>query len=92
MKRITLAAAAVVALSGAAYADPFASAYGNTVTQTLPDGSKSIVYVNADMTWKQTMGGKSFGGTYVWKDATHACFTFTYPAPADPAQAAPICT
>jgi hypothetical protein len=85
MKRIILAAAAVVALSTSAFAaDQFAGAYGNTVTQTLPDGTKITVYVNADGTWQQTMGGKTAKGTYVWKDATHACFTQTDPAPTNP--------
>jgi len=89
MKRMFLAAAAATVLfSTAALADdPFAVAYGNTVTQTLPDGTKFIVYVNADKTWQQTMGGKTFKGTYAWKDATHVCFTVTDPAPADPSKA-----
>jgi hypothetical protein len=91
MKRIILASAAVVAFSTAALADPFAPAYGNTVTQTLPDGSKSVIYVNPDMTWQQTTGGRTFKGTYAWTDATHVCFTVTDPAPADPSKAAPMC-
>ncbi len=87
MKRILLTAVAIVALSTAAEADPFASAYGNTVTQTLPDGTKFVGYVNPDLTWQQTMGGKVSKGTYNWKDATHVCFTVTDPAPADPSKA-----
>jgi hypothetical protein len=87
MKRILLAAAAFVATSTAAQADPFAVAYGNTVTQTLPDGTKITVYVNPDMTWQQTVAGHVTKGTYAWKDATHACFTVTDPLPADPSKA-----
>lgn len=87
MKRILLAAAAVVAISSAAQADPFAAAYGNTVTQTLPGGMKLVVYVNPDKTWEQHIGANVVKGTYAWKDATHACFTVTSPAPADPAKA-----
>lgn len=88
MKRIILAAVAAAALfSTSAYADPFAVAYGNTVTQTFPDGTKMTTYVNADMTWQQSVGGKTIKGTYAWKDATHVCFTVTDPAPADPSKA-----
>jgi hypothetical protein len=87
MKRILLAAAAVVAFATAAQADPFAVAYGNTVTQTMGDGTKIVIYVNPDMTWQQTVGSKVTKGTYAWKDATHVCFTVTDPAPADPTKA-----
>ena len=88
MKRILLAAVAAVGISTAAQAaDPFAVAYGNTVTQTFPDGTKMTTYVNADMTWQQTVGGKTTKGTYGWKDATHVCFTVTDPVPADPSKA-----
>ncbi|MDE1987522.1 MAG: hypothetical protein KGJ28_13345 [Alphaproteobacteria bacterium] len=88
MKRILLAAIAVLSVSTAAQAaDPFANAYGNTVTQVLPDGTKMITYINADMTWEQHVGEQTMKGTYAWKDASHACFTLTDPAPTDPAQA-----
>ncbi len=87
MKRIILAAAAGIFITSAAQADPFAAAYGNTVTQTLPDGTKMITYVNPDKTWEQRMGGKVYKGTYSWKDDTHACFTLTDPAPTDPSKA-----
>ena len=88
MKRIALGLAAVLLSTAAAQAgDLFAVAYGNTVTQTMPDGSKTIIYVNADKTWEQHMGGKVIKGTYSWKDDTHACFTETDPAPADPSKA-----
>ncbi len=88
MKRILLAAVAAVAISSAAQAaDQFAGAYGNTVTQTLHDGTKFIVYVNPDKTWESISGGKTTKGTYSWKDDTHACFTRTDPVPADPAKA-----
>ncbi|HEY4942565.1 MAG TPA: hypothetical protein VII56_14145 [Rhizomicrobium sp.] len=87
MKRIILAAAACIAISTGAQANPFDAAYGNTVTQTLPDGTKFVIYVNPDKTWESRVGGKSTKGTFVWKDDTHACFTQTDPAPADPAKA-----
>ena len=89
MKRIALGLAAVLLSTAAAQAaDPFAVAYGNTVTQTRPDGSKMIIYVNADKTWEQHMAnGRVVKGTYMWKDDTHACFTETDPAPADPSKA-----
>ncbi|MBV9540857.1 MAG: hypothetical protein JO167_06275 [Alphaproteobacteria bacterium] len=88
MKRIFLAAAAVLVLATPALAaDPFAVAYGNTVTQTIAGGPTVTIYVNADRTWEQHIGGKTMKGTYVWKDDTHVCFTVTDPAPADPSKA-----
>jgi len=84
MKRIALGLAAVVLSAAAAHADPFAVAYGNTVTQTMPDGAKTTIYVNADKTWERhAPDGKVYKGTYTWQDDTHACFTLTDPAPAD---------
>ena len=88
MKRILLASVALVLSVGAANADPFAAAYGNTVTNTSPDGKKSVTYVNADKTWEQHLpNGTVYKGTYAWKDDTHACFTLTDPAPKDASQA-----
>src|SRR6185312_8470016 len=82
------AVAAGALLSGAAYANPFDAAYGNTVTQTLPDGSKLVIYVNADKTWEQHQAnGTVVKGTFEWKDATNVCFTVTDPAPKDPTKA-----
>jgi len=88
MKKFLGAAVAACAFASvAAYAGPFDSAYGNTVTQTGPDGSKTVIYVNADKTWEQHRGDKVVKGTYSWKDDSHACFTVTDPAPADPSKA-----
>ncbi|MGH6871803.1 MAG: hypothetical protein ACREHE_09870 [Rhizomicrobium sp.] len=90
MNRFAAAAASVclAAFATSASADPFAAAYGNTVTQTLPDGKKMVIYVNQDGTWEQHMAdGTVVKGTFAWKDATHACFTQTDPAPKDPAHA-----
>jgi opacity protein-like surface antigen len=88
MKRIILAAIAAIAVASPALAaDPFAPAYGNTVTQTLPDGNKIVIYVNEDKTWEQHVGGKVLKGTYAWKDDTHVCFTLTDPVPTDPSKA-----
>jgi hypothetical protein len=87
MKRIALGLAAVILSAAGAQADPFAVAYGNTVTQTAPDGSKTVIYVNADKTWERhAADGKVAKGTYTWKDDTHACFTTTDPTP-DPSKA-----
>ena len=85
--RYILAAASVLALTTAALADPFAAVYGNTVTQTLPDGNKMTIYINADKTWEQHVGNATYKGIYAWKDDSHACFTVTDPAPANPATA-----
>jgi hypothetical protein len=83
-----LAIVAISATAAVAQTDLFAVAYGNTVTQTRPDGSKVVIYVNADKTWEQHMSdGMVIKGTYAWKDASHVCFTVTDPAPKDAAQA-----
>ncbi|HEX4861910.1 MAG TPA: hypothetical protein VFV07_11775 [Rhizomicrobium sp.] len=88
MKRFALGLVAVVLSAASANADPFAVAYGNTVTQTMPDGMKTVIYVNADKTWERhAADGKVYKGTYTWQDETHACFTLTDPAPSDPKNA-----
>ena len=84
MKRIALGLAAAVLSAAAAQADPLAMTYGNTVTQTIPDGKKSITYVNADKTWERhAPDGTVYKGTFVLQDDTHACFTVVEPAPKD---------
>ncbi|HTQ13628.1 MAG TPA: hypothetical protein VMH86_07115 [Rhizomicrobium sp.] len=91
MNRFVLAAASLcfaAAAATTASADPFAAAYGNTVTQTMPDGSKVVIYVNQDGTWEQHRGdGSVMKGTYAWKDDHTACFTLVSPAPKDPSKA-----
>jgi hypothetical protein len=88
MKLAVLAAAMAVALSTAAQADPFAPAYGNTVTQIAPDGSKTIMYVNPDMTWERHQAdGTVMKGTFMWKDDQTVCFTIVDPAPKQADQA-----
>jgi hypothetical protein len=85
MKHVIYAAALLALTATAALADQFDGIYGNTVTITRPDGSKSTVYVNADKTWEQrTADGKVYKGTWVWKDDTHACFTQVEPASTKP--------
>ena len=77
-----IAAAFVAASSSAMAADTFSNFYGNTLTITGSDGSKTTAFVNADMTWEQHWAnGTVAKGTYAWKDATTACFTQTDPAP-----------
>jgi hypothetical protein len=79
---LALSALAVTAVHAA---DQFAGLYGNTVNVTEPNGSKSIVYVNADKTWERRMAdGKVLRGTFEWKDETHVCFTLTDPKPEKP--------
>jgi hypothetical protein len=88
MKRLALGLMAVLFSTAVAQAeDRFAVAYGNTVTQTMPDGGKIVIYVNADKTWERHMGDKIVKGTYAWQDDSHVCFTTTDPAPADPSKA-----
>ena len=85
--KLLAAVAAVLVVSTAAQADRFSVAYGNTVTQIMPDGTKFIIFVNIDKTWEQRVGNVTTKGTYVWKDDTHACFTVNDPAPKDPTKA-----
>ena len=88
MRAHLMAAAAVVLSIGAAHADPFESAYGNTVTTTLPDGSKQVAYVNRDGTWEQhEADGMVIKGTFVWKGERTACFTIVDPTPKDASKA-----
>jgi len=88
MKRFALGLAAILVSTVAAHADDlFAVGYGNTVTQTMPDGSKIVIYVNPDKTWEQHMNGAVTKGTYSWKDDHTACFTLVDPAPKDPSKA-----
>ena len=90
MTRILLAGAAFLALTSVAFADPYQSMYGNTVTITNADGSKTTSFVNQDMTYEtHTANGTVMKGTYAWKDATTACFTQTDPAPQPNQQ--PLC-
>jgi hypothetical protein len=85
MKNVLLGAALAALTATAAYADQFAGIYGNTVNITRPDGSKVVVYVNADKTWEQrTADGKVVKGTFVWESDTKVCFTVTDPKPEKP--------
>ncbi len=82
MTRLFFVAAAAVLLSTSAYADPFATAYGNTLTTTAPNGGKIVSYVNADGTWERHLpDGTILKGTFAWKDDHTVCFTVTDPAP-----------
>ncbi len=84
MKRIALGLAAVVLSAAAAHADPFAVAYGNTVTQTMPDGNKTTIYVNADKTWNaMPRTARSTRAPIPGRTTPMPAFTLTDPAPAD---------
>jgi hypothetical protein len=85
MKRILLAASALVLSAGIAHADPYTNLYGNTLSMTGADGTKSTVYINQDMSWESHLpDGTVLKGTYVWKDAATACFTVVTPPPKSP--------
>jgi hypothetical protein len=88
MKTLALSLAALLTSTMAAYAgDPFASAYGNTVVQTI-NGHDMKTFVNPDKTWETHQpDGSVSSGTYAWKDANTVCFTATSPPPSDPSQA-----
>ena len=50
MKRVVLAAAALLVAGGSALAaDTCANLYGNTITITTSDGARVTAYVNADI-------------------------------------------
>ena len=85
MMRAFLATAAFVALAGAAQAaDSYASLYGNTLTTTRPDGSKTVSFINQDMSFElHFANGSVVRGTYAWKNATTICYTQTDPVPPD---------
>jgi hypothetical protein len=91
MKRILLAASAIALSASVAHADPYANLYGNTLTITAADGSKSTVLINQDGSWQQQFAnGTVLKGTYAWKDTATACFTIVTPPPKDP-NAPPFC-
>ena len=88
MKALAYAAVAVALSTIAASADPLAPGYGNTVTQTMADGSKIVIYVNEDKTWEQHLSnGTVLKGTFEEKDNDMVCFTVTDPPPASPDKA-----
>ena len=64
---------ATFALTGAAFADPFANFYGNTVSIENPAGNRSV-HINQDGTYTNTLAdGTSASGT--WSiDGDNACF------------------
>ncbi len=88
MKRIVLAGLALLASALAAQADPapgdpFAAMYGNTLTETGPDGAPVVTYIDENGTWTQHMpDGSVQRGTYRWQDDHTVCFAQTEPAPA----------
>ncbi len=62
--------------------DPFAAEYGNTLTQTGPDGARIVTFINEDRTWIQHLpDGSARRGTYRWQDDHTVCFAQTDPAP-----------
>jgi hypothetical protein len=89
MMRALLAGTALVAMCATASAqdaapaagDPFADEYGNTLTQTGPDGAQIVTYINEDRTWVQHLpDGSTRRGTYLWQDDHTVCFAQTEPA------------
>jgi hypothetical protein len=83
MKRRLYAGLVLALVTTAAYADQFAGYYGNTVSIKHPGGATSTVFVNVDKTWEhRTPDGKTYRGTYAWKDDTHVCLTLVDPPPA----------
>lgn len=67
---------AVFAFTGAAWADPFANFYGNTMSIENPAGTRTVL-INEDGTYTNNLGdGTSADGTWAM-DGGNACFTQT---------------
>ncbi|MEQ9518123.1 MAG: hypothetical protein RLN89_01650 [Parvibaculum sp.] len=65
---------ATFALTGAAFADPFANFYGNTVSIENPAGTRTV-HINQDGTYTNT-GADGAAATGTWAmDGENACFT-----------------
>jgi len=81
MRTLMMTAVLALGISGAALADPMASAYGNTVAITYPNGAVAKMHIDADGQYT-TKGpdGSTMKGS--WKiDGANTCFTQTDPAP-----------
>jgi hypothetical protein len=90
MRGIAMTSAALLALCMTAQADPpapaagdpFTAEYGNTLTQTGPDGAQIVTFINEDQTWVQHLpDGSTRRGTYRWQDDHTVCFAQTDPTP-----------
>lgn len=82
MRKLVLGLAAALAATGAAHADPMASAYGNTVSITYPDGTIVELFIEPDGTYKATSPQQGqVGGTWAIADG-QTCFTQLDPVPA----------
>ncbi|MDQ0462917.1 hypothetical protein QO010_000665 [Caulobacter ginsengisoli] len=81
----------LAALAGPAMAaDAMASAYGNTVSVTYPDGTTVKLFIEADGTYTST-GGPSGDTMGAWAiKGGQTCFTQTSPEP--PAGTSPSCS
>jgi hypothetical protein len=81
MRTLMMAAVLALGISGAALADPMASAYGNTVSITYPNGAVAKMHIDADGTYMTTApDGATAKGS--WKiEGGNTCFTQTEPAP-----------
>lgn len=81
---------ASVAFAGAAFADPNANLFGNTVVITSAKGDVTKAMINKDGTYSTVLpDGKTVKGTWAAAGA-NTCYTQTEPAPA--ADAKPFCT
>ncbi len=64
---------ATFALTGAAFADPFANFYGNTVSIENPAGQRAV-HINEDGTYTNTLAdGTAVSGTWAM-EGDNACF------------------
>lgn len=82
LAKVAACSLALAALAGPALAaDPMASAYGNTVSVTYPDGTTVKLFIEADGTYTSSGGpaGDS-SGTWAIKGG-QTCFTQVSPEP-----------
>ncbi|WP_425996143.1 hypothetical protein [Caulobacter sp. DWR1-3-2b1] len=81
MRTLMMTAVLALGISGAAMADPMASAYGNTVAITYPNGMVAKMLIDADghYTTKSPDGSTMKGAWKIEGGAT--CLTQTDPVP-----------
>jgi hypothetical protein len=69
MKKLLMAMACIVAISGAAFADTMANAHENTIVVTTAQGAQVRYHFNADGSYAMTApDGQSIAGTYAVAD------------------------
>jgi hypothetical protein len=85
MRKIWIAAAALVLSTSFAFADDImATRYGNTTITTQPNGVQVKLYYNADGTFTGKQGDQGFNGTWKLDGAGNICLNFAQPIQGTP--------